>query len=151
MITLFVILVFVIAVAGFYLLNHRTYFENIYFDENRHGFHALTSRKFGNPDGDSFIEYYHYYFKVSDRKIFVSKSIHDGNKLNGTLKDLKIRTKLNLQPNYKTKVSKLSSNQWLIQNEDYSVMVFLNAKRFGNCNLIQCRNKDQSLVFKIHV
>ena len=149
--TLVSIFAFIVAIGGFYIFKYPTYFESFYFDSKNNGFHALTSRKYGNPDGDSYIEYYHYYFSLPDGKSFVSNNIQDSTELKGTLKDLKNKTQLNLEPDYNTKIIKRKPNQWEIKNNDFSIFVILNSKRFGKSNLIECRGKDKSILFSKYI
>jgi|JI10StandDraft_1071094.scaffolds.fasta_scaffold1458088_1 hypothetical protein len=145
------ILALIVAIGGFYIFKYPTYFESIYFDSKNNGFHALTSRKHGNPDGDSYIEYYHYYFSLPDGKSFVSNNIQDSPELKGTLKDLKNKTHLNLEPDYNTKIIKLKPNQWEVKNNYSSILITLNNKRFGKSNLVECRSKDKSILFSTHI
>jgi len=141
----------VILIVGFSLLhNYPTDFHNMYWDKNRRGIHLLSSRTFGNPDGDAYTKYYHYYFDVNSGKTKMCDCIDDKFEFDFTLNELKRKTKLDLEIDYSTRTRKRLKNYIDAKNSVFVVSAQHKLKRFGNSNLITCK-KDNSQILKIRV
>ncbi len=106
-ITVFILII----ITGIVLLsNYPTDFQNIYWDKNGKGIHLLSSRKFGNPDGESYTKYYHHYFDLKTGKTNVCDTIDEKFEFDFTLNELKRKTKLDLEIDYETKINKRLKN-----------------------------------------
>jgi hypothetical protein len=136
----------VIVTVGFFLLNnYPTDFHNMYWDKNGKGVHLLSSRTYGNPDGDSYTKYYHHYFDLTTGKTNVCDTIEDKFEFDFTLNELKRKTKLDLEIDYATKTSKPLKNYLETKHSEFIVTVFQKSKRFGKSNLIICEKNNTQL------
>lgn len=137
----FVISILIVPFWIFYLLvfKYPTSLECVYFDKHQQGLHVLTHRKHGNPDGDSFTEFYHHFLYLSNGRAFVSSSIQNNYNIDITLKELRKKTGVFLDPDYSLKPYKLKPNLWIISKDGYHIIIHLNKLHFGNSNIVECK------------
>lgn len=142
------IIFLVIVIFGlFFLNNYPTDFHNMYWDKNGKGIHLLSSRTFGNPDGDSYTKYYHHYFDLKTGKTNVCDTIDEKFEFDFTLNELKRKTNLDLEIDYATKTTKRLKNNIEAKAAAFVITVSPKSKRFGKSNLITCE-KDNTQLWK---
>jgi hypothetical protein len=79
-------------------------------DANNEGVHVIGSHYFpGGENTDGYTGYHHYYIRLSDGKIFLSKKINDFDDITQSLEHLKQQTKIHLKPRTDQK-EKVGSN-----------------------------------------
>jgi hypothetical protein len=74
-------------------------------DSTNEGIHIIGSHYFsGGDSGDGYYSYHHYFIRLSDGKLFMSKKIKDEKQITNSLQDLSAQTKLPLKLNSTVRV-----------------------------------------------
>jgi hypothetical protein len=75
-------------------------------DANNEGVHIVGSHYFsGGESTDGYYSYHHYFIRLSDGKMFMSKKIKDEKHLSASVEELMRQTKLQLKPNLAATIS----------------------------------------------